>query len=91
MRCNRRSFRVRNNNKPARATRQAAATERQTERDKRSPQDQLKVLDFRLGANQGAKKERLKLAKRQLPKEEVVVTEGQEVPKKKGKRKVKAS
>jgi len=37
------------------------ALERQSERDKRSPEAQLKVLDRKLGVNEGADKERKRL------------------------------
>lgn len=44
-----------------RALRQKEAQERQSERDKLSPKEQLKKLDQMLGAGQGAKKERARL------------------------------
>jgi hypothetical protein len=43
--------------------RQAEAKERQALRDKRTPQDQLRVLDAKLGVGVGAKKERERLQK----------------------------
>lgn len=53
---------ARRNNKPALERRQAEAKERDAERATRSPMEQLKALDFRLGKNEGAKKERKRLA-----------------------------
>lgn len=55
------------------------------ERAKRSPQEQLKTLDFRLGKGQGAKKERARLQalidnKHKKPTEEVVSTPVVETP-----------
>lgn len=41
-----------------REIRQDEALDRQTLRDKRTPQDQIRVLDTRLGSGLGAKKER---------------------------------
>lgn len=45
----------------ARRARHDEAATRQKERDKRSPNQQIAVLDRRLGAGQGAKKERARL------------------------------
>ena len=45
-----------------RRQRQEQATERQSARDKRTPEGQLEVLDSRLGVNVGAKKERKMLS-----------------------------
>jgi len=50
--------RTRNNN---RTVRQKMAKERQKERENRSPRTQLRLLDERLGKDQGATKERARL------------------------------
>ena len=42
---------------------QAEAVIRQKERNKRSPKEQIKILDSRLGVDKGAKKERERLLK----------------------------
>lgn len=47
---------------PRKRARQESALERQAERATRTPQQQLRELDRVLGAGQGAKKERAKLA-----------------------------
>lgn len=50
-------------NFPTRRTaRREDAQERQTERNERTPQEQLAILDRRLGKGVGATKERAKLA-----------------------------
>ena len=48
--------------KIARRTRHDEAAGRQEERNLRSPQQQIAVLDRRLGVGQGARKERARLA-----------------------------
>ena len=50
--------RTRNNN---RTVRQKMAKERQKERESRNPRTQLRLLDERLGKDQGATKERARL------------------------------
>ena len=49
--------------KRSRQERRESALELQEERDKRTPQEQIKRLDTKLGIGKGAKKERAKLEK----------------------------
>jgi hypothetical protein len=49
------------NGHEARANRQDTATQLQVERETRSPQEQLAALDARLGAGEGAQRERARL------------------------------
>jgi len=46
-----------------RETKRENAEARQRQRDELSPEDQIKILDERLGVGQGATKERARLAK----------------------------
>ena len=51
---------------PRRSARREKALARQVAREKRNPEQQLKVLDDRLGKGKGAKKERDKLGRQLL-------------------------
>ena len=55
-----------NNSKAVRTLRKKDAKIRQEKRDRRSIQQQLSVLDRRLGTDQGARKERLRLMDQQF-------------------------
>ncbi len=52
------------------------ALERQTERDKLTPDQQLKVLDARLGNDIGASKERLQLMRQSVADNQKTRTKG---------------
>jgi hypothetical protein len=60
----------------SREIRREEAEERQVERDKLTPDQQLRVLDERLGKDSGAMKERVKLMKQSVADNQKIRTKG---------------
>jgi len=61
---------VRNLRADRKEDRQEQARERQADRDKRNPREQLALLDYRLGEGLGAKNERKRLTQQLEPAKE---------------------